>query len=115
MHERRLAGNEGDDPYYRPGCYAGGVRSSVSSYFATRQFAQHDFSAKTTFGAKSSTGHRSRPQVTGVIARAIRSGNPLQMLNPLAPAKYGTAEENVVLNPDVPGKWDGIKLLRISF
>jgi hypothetical protein len=56
-----------------------------------------------------------RPQVTGVIARAIRSGNPLQMLNPLAPAKYGTAEENVLLNPDVPGKWDGIKLLRISF
>ena len=55
------------------------------------------------------------PQVTGVIARAIRSGNPLQMLNPLAPAKYGTAEENVVLNPDVPGKWDGIKLLGISF
>jgi hypothetical protein len=37
------------------------------------------------------------------------------MLNPLAPAKYGTAEENVVLDPDVPGKWDGIKLLSISF
>ena len=55
------------------------------------------------------------PQVSGVIPRAIQSGNPLQMLNPLAPAKYGTTEENVVLNPDVPGKWDGIKLLRISF
>src|SRR5438046_829717 len=53
------------------------------------------------------------PQVTGVIARAIRSGNPLQMLNPLAPAKYGTAEENVLLDPDRPGKWDGIKLLGI--
>ncbi len=55
------------------------------------------------------------PQVTGVIARAIRSGNPLQMLNPLAQAKYGTAEENVLLDPDRPGKWDGIKLLGISF
>ena len=55
------------------------------------------------------------PQVTGVIARAIRSGNPLQMLNPLAPAKYGAAEENVLLDPDRPGKWDGIKLLGISF
>ena len=55
------------------------------------------------------------PQVTGVIARAIRSGNPLQMLNPLAPAKYGTAEENVLLDPDRPGKWYGIKLLGISF
>ena len=89
------------------------MRSSVSSYFATRQFAQHDSSAKTTFGAKSST--EAGPQITGVIPHAIRSGNPRQMLNPLAPAKYGTAEENVVLNPDVPGKWDGIKLLRISF
>jgi hypothetical protein len=56
-----------------------------------------------------------RPQVTGVIPRAIRGGNPLQMLNPLAPAKYGTAEENVVLDSDVPGKWDGINLLGISF
>jgi hypothetical protein len=55
------------------------------------------------------------PQVTGVIARAIRSGNLPQMLNPLAPAKYGTAEENVLLDPDRPGKWDGIKLLGISF
>ena len=54
------------------------------------------------------------PQVTGVIVRAIRR-NPLQMLNPLAPAKYGTAEENVLLDPDRPGKWDGIKLLGISF
>ena len=55
------------------------------------------------------------PQVSGVIPRAIRSGNPLQMLNPLAPAKYGAAEENVLLDPDRPGKWDGIKLLGISF
>src|SRR6478672_9447180 len=55
------------------------------------------------------------PQVTGVIARAIRSGNPLQMLNPFAPAKYGTAEENAVLDPDVPGRGDGIKLLSVSF
>ena len=55
------------------------------------------------------------PQVTGVIPRAIRSGNPLQLLNPLAPAKYGTAEENVLLDPDAPGKWNGIKLLSISF
>jgi hypothetical protein len=56
-----------------------------------------------------------RPAVSGVIPRAIRGGNPLQMLNPFAPAKYGTAEENVSLDPDVPGKWDGIKFFSISF
>ena len=56
-----------------------------------------------------------KPQVTGVIPRIIRGGDPLQMLNPFAPAKYGTAEENTVLGPDVPGRGDGIKLLNVSF
>jgi len=56
-----------------------------------------------------------RQNISGVIPRAIRGGNPLQMLNPLAPAKYGTAEENVSLDPDVPGKWNGINLFTISF
>jgi hypothetical protein len=36
------------------------MRSSVSSYFATRQFVPHDFSAETTFGPKSSTGRCGR-------------------------------------------------------
>ena len=51
--------------------------------------------------------------VEGVLPRAAR-GNPLQMLNPKAPAKYGTAEESVVLDPDT-GKWKGIKLFTINF
>ena len=56
-----------------------------------------------------------RSAVSGVIPTAIRGGNPLQMLNPFAPAKYGTAEESVSLYPDVPGKWNGIKFVSISF
>ena len=56
-----------------------------------------------------------KPQVTGVIPRIIRGGDPLQMLNPFAPARYGTAEEDTVLDPDVPGQADGIKLLSVSF
>ena len=59
-HERGLTRNEDEHAYYRLCCRAGRLRSIVSSYFATRQFAQHDFSAETTFGAKSSTGRRSR-------------------------------------------------------
>jgi hypothetical protein len=64
-------------------------------------------------------GHRPAPlserDVSGVIPRTIRGGDPLQMLNPRAPAKYGTTEENVSLDPDIPGKGNGIKLLSISF
>ena len=50
-----------------------------------------------------------------MIPRAIRGGNPLQMLNPFAPAKYGTSEENVSFDPDVPGKANGINFFSISF
>jgi hypothetical protein len=55
-----------------------------------------------------------RENVQGVIPRATRGGNPLQMLNPYAPAKYGTAAQSVVLDPDT-GKWKGIKLFEIWF
>ena len=57
----------------------------------------------------------SERDVSGVVPRAIRGGHPLQMLNPLAPAKYGTADENVSLDPDVPGKGNGINFFSISF
>jgi hypothetical protein len=57
----------------------------------------------------------SQPAVSGVIPRAIRGGNPLQMLNPLAPAKYGTSEENISVDPGVPGKVTGINLVSIPF
>jgi hypothetical protein len=55
------------------------------------------------------------PQVTGVIPRAIRGGHPLEMLNPFAAPKYGTAEESVSLDPNVPGKGQGIKFFSITF
>ena len=54
-------------------------------------------------------------QTGGVIPRAIRGGNPLQMLNPLAPARYGTAEQSVATKPDGSGKWNGIKLFEFTF
>jgi hypothetical protein len=53
-----------------------------------------------------------RKQVEGVVPRAIRGGNPLQMANPLAPAKYGTAAQSVMLDPYTT-KWNGIKLFEI--
>jgi len=56
-----------------------------------------------------------KKKVDGVVPRAFQQGgNPLQMLNPYAPAKYGTAEEHVVLDPET-GKWKGIKLFTFNF
>jgi hypothetical protein len=55
-----------------------------------------------------------RGNVQGAIPRGVRGGNPLQLLNPKAPAQYGTAAQSVVLDPDT-GKWRGIKLFEIFF
>jgi hypothetical protein len=57
-----------------------------------------------------------RAGVYGVFPRAFGRGrNPLQMLNPRAPAKYGTAEQSVSFDPHIPGKWNGIKFFEIVF
>ncbi len=56
-----------------------------------------------------------RENVQGVVPRAVRGGNPLQMLNPKAPAKYGTWVESTSFDPNIPGKWKGIKLFEIFF
>jgi hypothetical protein len=51
----------------------------------------------------------------GAIPQGVRGGNPLQMLNPKAPARYGTWVQNTSFDPNVPGKWKGIKLFEIVF
>ena len=65
--------------------------------------------------------------VDGVIPRAVRGGNFLQMFNPKAPAKYGTSQEAIVYDPAPmnsvpaqngqtdPGKWKGIKFFVFRF
>ena len=53
-----------------------------------------------------------RHDVDGAIPRGVRGGNPIQMLNPNAPAKYGTSAQGVILEP-YTWKWKGIKLFEI--
>ena len=65
--------------------------------------------------------------VDGVIPRAVRGGNPLQMLNPRAPRKYGTSLEAICFDPEPmnqrpgsngqtdAGKWKGIKFFVFNF
>ncbi|MBV9010307.1 MAG: hypothetical protein JO354_14260 [Verrucomicrobia bacterium] len=77
-----------------------------------------------TFTAPAQPRRTTRPQpappitsrdVEGVVPRAVRGGNPAQMLNPRAPAKYGTSRQNVMLKPDGSGRWNGIRLFVINF
>ncbi|MDQ2867604.1 MAG: hypothetical protein M3R59_04220 [Verrucomicrobiota bacterium] len=91
---------------------AGVITASAQTYTATTR-------------TKRSTQIQQRPtqrpplrsrDVSGVIPRAIRSGNPIQMLNPRAnPGRYGTAEQSTSFDPRYPGKWRGIKLFTLYF
>ena len=79
--------------------------------------------AKTLTARVTQTKARARPgppvskktEVDGVIPRAIRGGNPLQMFNPRAPRKYGTSLEAVSYDQDDPNKWRGIKFFEFRF
>ena len=72
----------------------------------------------TTKSKKQVTTQQRRAPITtrqpqGALQRGARGGNPLQMLNPRAPAQYGTAADSLAM--DENGKWRGIKLLEIVF
>ena len=79
--------------------------------------------AAENFTARSHTKAQPRPnapisrktEVDGVIPRAIRGGNLLQMFNPRAPRKYGTSQEAVTYDQDNPSKWRGIKFFEFRF
>ena len=50
----------------------------------------------------------------GAVVKTARSKKPLQMINPLAPARYGDGTENLAVDP-VTGKARGVTLFSISF
>ncbi len=57
-----------------------------------------------------------RPRVDGSIPRAIRSGHPLQVINPLAPAEYGDGRDMVRREADDPYQRPrGLKLFVVEF
>jgi hypothetical protein len=57
-----------------------------------------------------------RPAVTysGVGVQAVKSRNPLQLINPFAPVSQGSAEANTVRDP-ASGRAEGLRLLTIAF
>ena len=56
------------------------------------------------------------PRVDGSVVRAIRGGNPLQMINPAAPAEYGDGRDVTRHEDGDPGQRpQGLKLFAIEF
>ncbi|MEI6323499.1 MAG: hypothetical protein WCP60_10395 [bacterium] len=53
--------------------------------------------------------------ITGIVAQAFNMRRPLQMINPLAPARYGDGSESVSWDPDKPEKPKGIILFGIQW
>lgn len=85
---------------------------------ATSVLAQ-SFSTPVT-GPRSPQRQRAAPplssrDVGGAIPRGIRGGNPLQMLNPRAPARYGTSQDSLSYDQNDPARWRGIKLFEFRF
>ncbi|MBA3544303.1 MAG: hypothetical protein H0T83_07685 [Chthoniobacterales bacterium] len=53
--------------------------------------------------------------IEGVVQAAIRHGQPVQMINPAAPAEYGNGKEHVSHDAKDPGKPKGIVLFAWTF
>jgi hypothetical protein len=52
-------------------------------------------------------------EYSGILVQAVRS-NPLQLINPFAPDRYGDGEANILRNP-VTRAVEGLKLWQLSF
>jgi hypothetical protein len=51
----------------------------------------------------------------GAVQVALRTGNPIQLINPAAPARYGNAQEHASHDPKDPGNPKGIVLFAWTF
>lgn len=51
---------------------------------------------------------------SGITVEAVKKRNPLQMINPLAPAEYGSPEDNIVRDP-INRRVTGLKIFAIRF
>ncbi len=87
-------------------------------------FAQGSGQLSTTTGGPSAVLPRPSPfprvpivlvPKEGVVQVAIRNRNPLQLLNPKAPAQYGDGQEHVARDPDDPAKPKGIAFFAWTF
>ena len=63
--------------------------------------------------AANETSH-GRLRVDGILVQLVNTDNPFQLINPAAPERYGSAEDNVVRDP-TSGRISGLKFLELRF
>ena len=51
---------------------------------------------------------------SGILVEAVKIDNPFELIKQSAPAKYGSAEENLVRDPII-GNVSGLKIFSIQF
>lgn len=52
----------------------------------------------------------SRPSIEGIVAEVFKNKKPLQLINPLAPKRYGNGEKTTSWSENEPGKPKGFIL-----
>jgi hypothetical protein len=52
--------------------------------------------------------------LSGIAVEAVKKRNPLQLINPAAPAEYGSPDDNLVREPP-NGRPGGLKIFAIRF
>ena len=85
--------------------------ASVNSRSSTRLEAQRRAAQRAAVGTTVAPA-----RIDGSVVRAARSGNPLQMVNPAAPAEYGDGRDVTRHEVDDPyQRPQGLKLFAVEF
>jgi hypothetical protein len=90
---------------------------AASFSFAQQASQDADFVAPKPKKAKVDTAPIEKPapyDINGVVAQAFKMKKPLELVNPLAPQKYGGSED-ISWDPDNPEKPKGIILFGIRW
>lgn len=56
-----------------------------------------------------------KPTIEGIVAEVFRSGQPWQLVNPLAPKRFGDGRNTTSWDPENPGKPKGFIVFALDF
>ena len=95
-----------------------GLLMAAGSGFAQQTVSDASFVAPKPKKTKVESNPIENPapyDITGVVAQAFKMKHPLQLVNPLAPRKYGDGHDSVTWDPDNPEKPKGIILFGLQW